>query len=320
VKLRLAERTYENYRQYAEYYIQPGIGRIRVSDIRPSHLQGFYSQLLRSGRRRKLPGIHPGLSSTTVNNIHRVLHDAFAWAIKWQIISENPTDRVAVPKASAREQVILSPDQIATILRETTDERIRLMVMIGVCTGMRRGEILGLRWNDVDLAHGILAIRHSLVDTGRRVVSKEPKTATGSRPLMMPSVLTEFLRDHRRVQRERKSLLGSAYQENDLVVCWEDGRPLHPHRVYRPLRNLLNRLGLPAARLHDLRHSHATHLLCDGVHPKTVSERLGHKDVETTLNLYSHLLPHIQREAAEATDKSLREAIRGGKKATIANE
>jgi integrase len=310
VKPRLAERTFENYSQYVEYYIRPNLGAIRLADLSTAMVQAFYTRLLTAGRIRKLACKSAGLSPTTVNNVHRVFHEAMDWAVKWQFITKNPTEHVAVSKPEKRKQVILDRNQVATILSSVQDYKLRLVVMIGICTGLRRGEIVGLRWADVDLDRGLLMIQHSMVNTGKRIISKGPKTEAGARPLMMPSVLTDLLRERKDEVAAQKEILDSAYQDHDLVVCWEDGRPVHPHRFYKPLRNLLRRLNLPdGVCLHDLRHSHATHLLLDGVHPKAVSERLGHENVETTLNLYSHILPHIQKEAAESTDKALRDAL-----------
>lgn len=305
----MSPRTRVCYQQYIEYYIRPRLGQVRLSELAPSDIQSFYATLLREGRRRTTVNSSPGLSATTVANIHRVLHTALAYAVKTDKLNKNPADVVTVPKRSRTKQRILSSEQVALILQETENPRLRLLVLLGICCGVRRGEALGLRWCDVDLGRELLTVRQTLVDTGVELVMKEPKTEESVRVIKMPTVLTKALRTHRTVQNEQKQLLPT-YEDHDLVLCWEDGRPIHPHRLYRPLKNLLRRLGLDErTRIHDLRHSHATHLLEANVHPKVVAERLGHRDIETTLNIYSHALPHMQDTAAQATDDAVRNAL-----------
>lgn len=310
VRPKLSARTVVNYGEYVSLYIVPALGGMRLTDLTPARIQGFYTNLLQHGRRRPVQDGSHGLSTTTVANLHRVLHQALEMAVTWRLLPENPAKRVAVPAAAKRKPVILSPEQVAAILEETNNPRLRLLVLLSACTGMRRGECLGLRWTNVDFARGLLHITHSLVDTGEEVILKAPKTEAGMRPVKMPLLLSEVLLAHRAEQEEYKALFGTSYHDGDYIICWEDGRPVHPHRFYKPLKTLLRRLGLPeTARLHDLRHSHASHLLTANVHPKAVSERLGHEDIETTLNIYSHVLPHVQDEAAAATDTILRAAM-----------
>lgn len=307
-----SERYAVSCRQCLDYYVAPYLGQVRLSDLTPLAVQELYARLRREGRRRRHPGQPAGLSETTVNGVHRVLNRALEQAVVWQILDANPCRHVAAPKPAKRKPVILSREQVARVLAAATHPQLRLYVMIAACTGMRRGEVLGLRWSDVDLERRLFTIEQTYVDTGRRLVFKPPKTEAGARPLRIPGMLAETLAAHREEQERRKALLGGAYQDHGLVVCWEDGRPIEPRRLYRPLTNLLRRLGLPEnARLHDLRHSHATHLLQDNVHAKAVSERLGHRDVETTLNIYSHVLADIQQQAAEATDRAMRAALGG---------
>lgn len=310
VRPKLGARTVVNYQEYVSLYIVPEVGGLRLADLTPARIQALYTNLLEHGRKRTRGDGSRGLSTTTVGNLHRVLHQALEMAVTWNLLPENPAKRVAVPSASKRKPVILTPEQVAAILAETNNPRLRLLVLLSVCTGMRRGECLGLRWTDVDFARGLLHITHSLVDTGDTVILKAPKTEAGARPVKMPALLSEVLHAHRAAQEEYKAMFGAAYHDEGYIICWEDGRPVHPHRFYKPLKTLLRRLGLPeTARLHDLRHSHASHLLTANVHPKAVSERLGHEDIETTLNIYSHVLPHVQDEAAAATDTILRAAI-----------
>jgi integrase len=301
----LAARTYENYRAYAEL-IRPYLGRYRLDQLQSSHIQAFYAALQKSGRKR---GSDP-LSATTIRHTHRVLRGALQQAIHWQLLVRNPADTVTPPRVSDRTPRTLTLEQAAHLLEAARDTRYYIPILMALCTGMRRGEICGLRWQDVDLAKGVLAIQQTrIIVKESEVISKSPKTRTGRRALPIPTVLVEALQEEKKQQETIRLQLGTSYNAEALVVCREDGKPVHPHTLYKSLRTLLQKLGLPHIAFHDLRHSHATHLLLQGVNPKVVSERLGHSDPALTLRVYSHVTDTIQQEAANLVDTALREAI-----------
>jgi integrase len=306
---RLAARTYENYREYVEYYIKPDIGNLRLDQLQSTDIQAFYTRLERAGRKRT----GPPLSPTTVFNTHRALRGALRQAVRWQLLGRNPVDIVTPPRPAERPQRVLTQAEVATLLvgAQQVGSRLFIPVLIGLGTGMRRGEICGLRWQDVNMERSVLAIRQTLVSVGRkRLEFKTPKTATGRRSVRLPDMLVQALRQEQTRQEEMRSLLGPAYNSRNLVVCREDGTPLHPATLYSTFQDLLVRLGLPRVAIHDLRHFHATRLLEEGVHPKVVSERLGHADPSLTLRVYSHVLEDIQQQAADQTGVFLRKMLK----------
>jgi integrase len=171
---------------------------------------------------------------------------------------------------------------------------------------MRQGELLGLRWSDIDFLHGTGSIQQTMYRLGGTILFKEPKTARARRSVALPAALIAALRDHRESQAGMRRVLGSEYEDHDLVFCQPNGKPLHAHNiVQRDFRQVIYRAGLPRIRFHDLRHTHATHLLRAGVHPKVVQERLGHSTPAFTLAVYSHVLPGMQEEAARALSSRL---------------
>ena len=198
----------------------------------------------------------------------------------------------------------------AKLLRAATGSRLAIPVTLAVATGLRRGEILALRWKDVDLERASLAVRQSLEQTRSRLCSfKQPKTTKGRRVVALPALAVDALRQHKIEQAKMKLALGGAYEDHDLVCARDDGRPWPPDAFSTAFGGLVRRSEVPAIRFHDLRHTHATQLLRQGVHPKIVSERLGHSTVGITLDVYSHVLPGMQEEAALRTDEALRAAL-----------
>jgi integrase len=304
---KLATRTYHNYGEYVRHYIKPRLGQIRLDQLQPHHIQAFYTSLEESGSAKK----GTGLSPTTVFNCHRVLKGALKRAVQWQLLSRNPAEAVTPPRPVEREQRVIGREQVTVLLQAAKDCRLYAPILIGLATGMRRGEICGLRWQDVNFEKSTLAVRQTLVSVGQKQLEfKTPKTKAGRRVVKLPTMLVEALQEERAVQEQARHVLGPTYNPLGLVVCRADGSPVHPATLYSRFQQLLERLGLPRVAIHDLRHSHATHLLEAGINPKVVSERLGHTDPALTLRVYSHVLDHIQQEAADQTDLFLRPGLR----------
>jgi len=199
--------------------------------------------------------------------------------------------------------------QTATLLGAVDGHRLYAPVLLAVTTGMRRGEILGLRWKDVDLQAATLAVRQSLQTTREGLSFKAPKTKKGRRSISLGPTAIDGLRRHRAGQAKVRLALGAAYQDNDLVCARPDGAPTDPGEVSKGFAALVRQIGLPPIRFHDLRHTHATALMRAGVPPKVVSERLGHSSVGITLNTYSHVMPGMQEDAAQKVDATLRAAL-----------
>ena len=224
-------------------------------------------------------------------HFHRLLHKALAQAVKWQLLVRNPLDAVEPPRAERREMRALDENETATLLGLLGASRLHMAVMLAVTTGLRRGEILGLRWSNVDLAKGTITVVQSLEQTKEGLRFKSPKTHRSRRSLALPAIAIEALRSHRAKQARERLALGPAYDDHDLVCPRPGGAPWPPDMFSTTFAASVRRSGMKLFRFHDLRHSHASQLLKAGVHPKVVSERLGHAGIGITLDTYSHVLP-----------------------------
>lgn len=279
------------YRQAAEYII-PVLGQARLQALKPAEIQGLYGRLL-----------DRGLSPATVRICHTLLHRALSQAVDWGLLAQNPADRAKPPRAVRKEFRVLQAWELARLLEAAAVQCPEFYPMVATLalTGMRLAEATGLRWSDVDLEAGVIRVSRALRRVGARWVETEPKSAAGRRQIPIPAPLVELLKRHRRTVAELRLKAGSAWETafGDLVFPTAAGRPREPSNVRKALARACHRAGLPRLRVHDLRHSHATLLLSWGVHPRVVQERLGHSTVTLTLQTYSHVLPDLQREAAE---------------------
>lgn len=298
-----SQRTFERYAEIVRLHLKPALGGLQLSQLRPLHLQQYYTTALREGRKDGKPG---GLSPRTVLHHHRVLHEALDQAVRWQLLARNPADAVEPPRPERHEMQVLTAEQVRLLLEAAQDTPWYVPVLLAVTTGMRRGEILGLRWSDVDLEAGVVSVRQTL-QTSRELglAFKEPKTDKSRRSLPVPAYVVEVLREHRKRQVEERLAAGPRYQDHGLVVSAPDGTPIHPDSFSKAFARIARKAGVPATRLHDSRHTHASLLLAQGVHPKIVSERLGHSGIGITLDTYSHLLPGLQEEAVRRLGDTL---------------
>jgi integrase len=243
-----------------------------------------------------------------VHHIHAVLHKALEQAVRWNLVPRNVADLVHSPRSGQQQMRALSPEQTRTLLEGAADGPLEAILTLAVTTGMRKGELLGLRWSEVDLERGALRVvgtvqRHP---NGDLVVSP-PKTPRSRRQVELTPVALDALRRHRSRQVETRLLLGPEWNEAGLVFPSSLGKPQDgSHLLYGLFHPLLKRLGLPIIRFHDLRHTAATLLLGQGIHPKIVSEMLGHSTIAITLDLYSHITPTMQRDAARTMNELLR--------------
>jgi len=323
-KTNVAGKTFERYSEIVTMHLKPALGGVPLHQLKPLHIQGYYSRALQSGRSRKTKqqkgeqNAEPrGLSAQTVLHHHRVLREALGRAVKWQLLIRNPADAVEPPKPPRREMRALSEAETAWLLEVAKGTRFYIPVLLAVTTGMRRGEFLALRWSDCDLQTGGVAVNRSIEQTGAGLAFKSPKGRKG-RPITLLAMAINALKDHQQVQTHQKKAVGPDYHDGDLVCAREDGSLWPPDTFTADFARLARRAGLKV-RLHDLRHSHATQLLIAGVHPKVVSERLGHSTVGITLDIYSHVLPGLQEDAAKKLDAALQAAIRDRERAKSAN-
>ena len=300
-KRSIRPRTYERYEEIVRLHLAPGIGHHQLQKLSPQHLQAFYARKLEEG-----------LSTTTVTSFHNVLHKALETAVRWNLIARNPCDLASPPRRKRFEIRPLSLPQIHQFLAAARGHRQEALFILALATGMRRGELLGLKWQDLDLEQGTLQVRRILTRIpsklpGRGFEEAEPKTDKGRRRITLPSFAVEALKQHRLRQRGAKLKAGPAWQDHDYVFCTSIGTHLNPTRdVLDVLKSLLGKAGLPSIRFHDLRHSCATMLLGMKVHPKIVQEILGHSQISMTLDIYSHVLPTMQEEAMHKIDEALR--------------
>jgi integrase len=294
MKGRVRARTWEGYEYLVRLHALPRLGEIAITDLGPLDLQDLYAELTADPDKHLSPG--------TVLNLHLVLHQALAQAVRWGMLMTNPADGAQPPRARRPERLAVDERLAATILERLHGHPIELPVAIAIATGMRRGEILGLRWSDVADDLSALHVRRTLQPTADGLVFEDPKTPRSRRTVALPGFLHPYLDRQRQDQAQREAEAGPRWQGTGLVVDGADGLPFHPYSLSGYWRRFLVKEGLPHLRFHDLRHAHATLMLLQGVHPKVVSERLGHASVGITLDTYSHVLPAMQSEAVAAFD------------------
>lgn len=300
-------KTYERYAEIVDTHLIPALGHHRLAKLQPLHIQEFYAEALRSGRRDG----RGGLSRRSVVHLHRVLHLALRQAVRWQLLARNPAEAVDPPRPRPREMRVLDEDQMGQLLRLAVGTPFYVAVLLAVTTGMRRGEILALTWADIDFKAGNLVVTKSLEQTRAGLTIKAPKTAKGRRTIPLPGLAINALRRQKVQQAKQRLVLGSPDDGTPHAVCPAlNGGYLQPDALSRQFRAFIKASGLQCIRFHDLRHTHATQLLRQGVHPKVVSERLGHAGITITLDTYSHVVPGLQEDAARRLDSVLRRAIR----------
>lgn len=306
VETKTSAKTHERYSEIVRLALVPALGAIRLAKLRPMHIQEYYGEALISGHMRR----DGGLSARTVLHYHRILFQSLKQAVKWQLLSNNPADAVEPPKPERQEMMALNEDQTATLIEKVKDHALYIPVLIAVTTGMRRGEILALRWCDVDLDRNTLAVTQTLEKTrGGGLCFKQPKTKKSRRSITLPSMTVDALRRHRTKQAELYLSIGAGWDERGLVCTKSVGEPINPNTLTSGFASFVKRLDIPRVRFHDLRHTHATQLLKEGIHPKVAQERLGHANIAVTLDLYSHVMPGMQEDAALRVDTALRAAL-----------
>lgn len=285
---RVSRRTADGYAALIERYIQEPLGRKRLADLRPLDIQKVYAEMQARG-----------LSARVVRHTHSALHNALKQAVKWDMISRNPSDLVELPKVPHKERRVLSPDEAARFLKAADVMKHGLIFEFALLSGMRPEEYLALQWSDVDFERGTVQVNRALVRHKKCWSFEKPKTARSRRTVSIPIPLLHKLALHKRKQAKVRLKLGEAWQAFDLIFCSEEGTPLStPNLTYRYFRPLLEKAQLPLIRLYDLRHTCATLLLIAEENPKVVSERLGHSTIVLTLDTYSHVLPTMQQGAS----------------------
>jgi integrase len=294
VKGTVRNTTYERYEQITRMHIVPMLGAIKLKALTPTHVRGLYKEKLSS------------LSPRTVQYIHVMLHKALKQAVSDGLIPRNATEAVKPPQVRREEIRPLTPEQVKMLLDAASGDRLEALYVLAVHTGLRQGELLGLKWDDIDLQARTLQVRRALTTAkgGPRLAA--PKTKGSRRRVSLTRVAAQAFKSHLERQLEEIDRADSLWQENGLVFASETGAPLDRRDLTsRRFKPLLERAGLPHFRFHDLRHTCATLLLTQNVNPKVVSEMLGHSSIAITLDTYSHVLPNMQDSAARALEEAL---------------
>jgi len=280
--------VHRRYTEIVRLRIVPQIGGIALSRLTPVHVQSLLTSL-------ENKGVSPRGRQMTYDRLHRALGQA----VQWGLVPRNVCDAVTRPRAPRPTMQVLTPEQVKVLLTAAHEDRFHALYVLAVTTGLRQGELLGLQWGDVDLAAAVLHVRHALHEVAGRLWLDEPKTAKARRTVDLSAVAVVALREH------RERMLTEGYLQ-EFVFCDSDGGPVRKSNlVRRSFLPLLKRAGLQRIRFHDLRHTAATLLLLQGIHPKVVQERLGHSQISITLDTYSHVLPSMGREAAAKLDALL---------------
>ena len=287
IKPTVRDSTFAGYENHVRNHIAPYIGDLPLKRLAAADLTEMSPRLLQEGHARN----GGGLSPATVKRVHATMHRSLGAAVKWDLIETNPADKADPPRQLAgHEMKTWSATQLAHFLEHVADDAWRDLWMLLATTGLRRGEALGLRWRDVDTTRKTLAVRQCFTAVGYETAITPPKTARGRRVVALDDATASALGQRKRAVDQSG--------DDDFVFAGADGEPPHPVSISKRFAQLIRETDLPHIRLHDLRHTHATLALEAGVHPKVVSERLGHATVALTLDVYSHALEHMQHDAA----------------------
>jgi integrase len=287
--------TFERYEQIVRLHIRPVLGKVKLKNLTSAHVRGLYREKLDAG-----------LSPRTVQYVHVTLHKSLKQAIADGLIPRNATEAVKPPQVRREEMRPLTAEQVQVLFEAANSHRLEALYVLAVTTGLRQGELLGLKWDDIDLEVGTLQVRRTLTTAKGGPVLSAPKTKGSRRTVRLSLTALEALRSHLERQLGEIDQADDLWRENGLIFASESGEPLsRQHVTAHRFKPLLKRAGLPEIRFHDLRHTCATLLLSKNVNPKVVSEMLGHASIAITLDTYSHVLPTMQESAAKAMEDAL---------------
>lgn len=286
--------TYRSYAMHVRLHLKPAFGSIKLTKLAPQHIQAFMNDRL-----------NEGLSPNTVLRIRSTLRRALNQGMKWGLIARNPATLVDPPKAERHEVEPMTPEEARRFLEGIKGHRFEALYLIALGVGLRQGEILAIRWADLDLGAGTLSVRNSIQRVNGKLKLVPPKGHHAVRALALPPTVVDRLRERRTIQRRERLLAGGMWVDEGFVFTNRWGGPLDGTNIYHQFQNLLAACGLPRRRFHDLRHSCASFLLAQGIPPRVVMAQLGHSQISLTMDTYSHVLPAVQREAAEQIDQFL---------------
>ncbi|MEH0979279.1 site-specific integrase [Bacillus mobilis] len=286
-KINLRETTYYNYRKHINNHIIPKLGNIPMQKLKGVDLEKFYGDLSET------------MKPVTVRSIHQIVRTALTYAVRHEIVKKNIADVISPPTAGADARTVntWTEEEVLLFLENAKESRYYIAYLLAITCGMRKGEILGLQWKDIDFERRTLSVNRSLSHITKEF--HEPKTSSGKRLIVLPEITLQALQEHLQRINEEKARYGDGYNNFDLVCPTYNGNPCNFRSLTQLWKKLIKKCGVPDIRFHDLRHTHATLMLKQGIHPKIVSERLGHKKVGITLDTYSHVVPGLQEKAVE---------------------
>ena len=294
-KISVRRSTYESYEWSINKHIVPNIGLVRLQKLKPVEIQKMLATMSTTK-----------LSKTSVRYIYNVLNIALNRAVKCQILAANPCVAVEPPRKEKYKATAYNRAELLELIRVASGTKLLLPITLAAGCGLRRGEVCGLRWQDIIMDQNMLFVRHSLDRPEKGKLELLPvKTDHSERAVRLPALLTEVLKEVQAAQALTKAAPDSLYKDQDFVYAWDDGGPVDPDFLDKQFRELLSEHQLKKLRFHDLRHTHATLLLLEHVSIKVISERLGHSSTNITQDIYSHVLPEMQLEAANAIDRVL---------------
>ncbi len=289
----LCHKTWAQYHQICRDHILPSLGKVRIRDLRPDQIQGLYNSK-----------IECNVSTNTVRILHAVLHRSLEQAVRWGMIDRNPANAVIRPKPCRKEIQTLNSHQARQFLIAAQGSRYEALYYLAITTGLRAGELLGLKWDDLDWIKGYLHVQRQVQRlAGNGLALLEPKSAAGRRVVVLGQTMITVLDEHFKKQDCLRAFTGERWQDHGMIFTSQTGTCLDHRNVYREFKEILRKAGLPDIRFHDLRHTAATLMLRDGIHPKIVQERLGHAQIYITMDTYSHVLPAMQDEVAKKMDE-----------------
>jgi integrase len=284
--------TRTQYQITIRIHILPALGKIKLIDLRPEQIQKLYNTKLTEG-----------LGPRMVEIIHSVLHGCLEHALKLGLISRNPTNATTPPRAESAEMRFYDEAQVSQFLSASQGERLEALYFLEIATGLRQSELLGLKWADIDWNRRSISIKRQLSRFKKEGYFTLPKTKAGRRMIILGANILEKLRQHWKAQQLERQFAGQRWQENDLVFPSTIGSPCDQGNLYRDFRRIVVKAGLPPIRFHDLRHTAASLMLNHNIPPIVVSRRLGHYKASFTLDIYGHLIPEMQDEAADLMDE-----------------
>jgi len=285
--------TLDRYRGMIRRYIVPLLGSIQVQELRPLTVQAWVNGLKIS------PSSGKEMSAATIKHTYHVLKEAMDKAVQAGAIPISPCTGIMLPKGQKKQAVIYDEAQIQQLIQAAKGTEMELVIDMELCLGLRRGELLGLQWGDIDWENSQVRVSRNRVLADGQVVVKEPKTEAGIRTIDVPQPLMAKLKQHKTNCAKHQLAMGRLYTVSDYIIVHSDGKPVYPEYLSQLLTKLQKKAGLPKCRFHDLRHLCASIMLRQGVNVKVAQERLGHKDITTTMNIYSHVLPSSAKEAAD---------------------